>query len=60
MFNFTVTAGGVDIIEGIERGEAERNNFYLTFNIKLADKINVESLVKNELGSILGISALKL
>jgi len=60
MFNFTVSAAGVDIIEGIERGQDERNNFYVTFNIKLADEINVESLVKNELGSILGISALKL
>jgi hypothetical protein len=52
MHNFELTAGGVDIIEGIERGQVERANFFVTFNIKLADNINVESLIKNELGSI--------
>lgn len=53
LHDFSVTSGGIDIIEGIERGQAERNNFYITFNIKLADNINIESLLKNEIGSIL-------
>lgn len=50
--NITLTSTGVDIVEGIERGKSERNNFYMTFNIKLTDTINVESLLKAELGSI--------
>lgn len=53
LHGFKVTAGGMDIIEGIERGPEERNNFYLTFNIKVADNINVDSLIKNEIGSLL-------
>lgn len=60
LHSFMVTSHGIDIIEGIERGQEERNNFYVTFNIKVADQINVESLLKNELGSIFDISALKL
>jgi hypothetical protein len=57
-FNIRVIAGGVDIIEGIERGEAEREQFFITFNIKLADTINVESLMKNEIGSIFKASVI--
>lgn len=58
MHNFAVTSRGIDIIEAIERGQPERNNFYVTFNIKLADNVNVESLIKNELGSIFKASLL--
>ena len=58
MHNFAVTSRGIDIIEGIERGQDERNNFYVTFNIKLADDINIESLIKNELGSMFKASVL--
>jgi hypothetical protein len=47
-----VSALGVDVIEGIERGERERNEFNFTFNIKLADTINVDSLIKNELDNL--------
>jgi len=50
--NFSVSSGGVDIIEGIEREAEERNNFYITFNIKLADNIKIENLIKAELGSL--------
>lgn len=50
--NFRVTASGVDIIEGVERDEAAKHNFTLNFNIKLADNVTIESLIKNELGSI--------
>lgn len=50
---FHVTAHGVDIIEGIERGPEERRDFHVTFNIKLADSINIDSLIKAELGNLL-------
>ena len=50
--NIHVTAFGVDIIEGIERDNEAREKFNITFNIKLADNINIESLIKNELSSL--------
>lgn len=55
-FNLRVTASGVDIIEGVERGKDERNQFNLTFNIKLADNINIDSLIKNQLDSLIRAS----
>ncbi len=54
--NFSVSSAGIDIIEGIERGESERKKFNIIFNIKLADNINVESLIKTELGSLIKAS----
>lgn len=50
--SFRVTAPGVDIIEGVERDTAAKQNFTVNFNIKVADNITVESLIKNELGSV--------
>lgn len=55
-FNFRVAASGVDIIEAIERGPDEKKQFNITFNIKVADTINVESLLKLELDSLLKTS----
>jgi hypothetical protein len=52
LHNFHVTAQGVDIIEGVDYDEESRNNFNINFNIKLADNVTVESLIKNELGSL--------
>lgn len=52
----SLTAYGVDIIEGIERGEEEKKEFHITFNIKLADTINIESLIRAELGSLIKAS----
>ncbi len=51
--NFKVSAYGIDIVEGIERGEEEKKNFNVNFNIKVKNNFNVESLLKAELGSIL-------
>ncbi len=53
LHGFHVTAYGVDIIEGIERGPEEKKEFHMTFNIKLADTVNIDSLIKAELGSLL-------
>lgn len=54
--NIRVTASGIDIIEGIERGEEARDRFHVTFNIKLSDNINIDSLIKNEIGSLIKTS----
>lgn len=53
IFNLRVSAQGIDVIEGIERGEEEKRIFNTTFNIKLSDNINVESLIKAEVGNLL-------
>lgn len=49
---FKVTSNGVDIIEGIERTEEQKRQFNIIFNLKLADNISIDSLIKNEIGSI--------
>ena len=54
--NFSVSSMGVNIIEGIEKRAEERDNFYITFNIKLADNVNIDSLIKTELGSLIKTS----
>ena len=51
-FEFRVLSDGVDAIEAILRGEKEKQEFYTTFNIKLADKIDIEGLLEKQLGSI--------
>ncbi len=56
LINISVSSTGIDMVEGIERGERERKNFYITFNIKLADNVNIENLIKAELGSLLKAS----
>ncbi len=54
--NFSVSSIGIDVIEGIERGVEEKKIFNVTFNIKVADNINIESLMKAEIGSLLKAS----
>lgn len=50
-----VIAPGINIIEDIERNDAGRDKFHVTFNIKLAENINVESLLKTELGGLIRV-----
>lgn len=53
---FNLTSGGVDMIEGIGGAGNTRDIYQNTFNVKLADNINIESLLKNELkGSVLSL-----
>ncbi|MCK4635645.1 MAG: hypothetical protein KAT32_02180 [Candidatus Moranbacteria bacterium] len=60
-YNIHVIAHGVDIIEGIERDDKEaKDNFTFNFNIKLADNINIESLIKSELSGDLSLFKLGL
>jgi len=56
LLNFSVSSAGIDIIEGIERGKEEKREFNIIFNIKVADNINIESLIKAELGSLIKAS----
>ncbi len=56
--NFRVSNAGVDIIESIERGSEEKRKFNIIFNIKLADNINIDSLLKAEIGSLLKVSVI--
>ena len=53
-----VTSSGVDIVEGIERGEEERVEFNVTFNFNIENNVTVESLLKAELGSLFRASIL--
>ena len=41
-----LTTNGVDIIEGIERGDFERKQFNITFNFNITNNTTIESLLK--------------
>jgi len=56
MHNFHVLQPGIDIIEGIEQDDESRHSFNVTFNFKLADNINIEALIKNEVESLIKAS----
>ena len=56
--NIKVTASGIDLIEGIERGQDEQKVFNVTFNFNVQNNVTVESLLKAELGSIFKASVL--
>lgn len=46
---FNLTSSGVDMIEGVGGAGNTRDTYQTTFNVKLAENINVESLLKAEL-----------
>ena len=52
-----VTYLGVDTIEGVEQGEEGQKvvKTLFNFNIKVRSNINVDSLIKTEIGNIVGI-----
>lgn len=54
--DIALNENGIDMVEGVEGGENEKNRFSVTFNVKLADEVNIESLVKTELGSLIKAS----
>jgi len=51
-YNIKLTSQGIDIIENIERSASERKNFEINFNMTVNNNVNVESLLKAELGSL--------
>lgn len=53
-----ITAQGIDLIEGIERGLQEKKEFNITFNFNIKNDVTIESLLKNEFGSIFKASLL--
>lgn len=53
-----ITAQGIDLIEGIERGQQEKREFNITFNFNIKNDVTVESLLKAELGLIFKASLL--
>ncbi len=56
--DFKITAQGIDLIEGIERGQLEKRDFNITFNFNIKNDVTVESLLKAEFGSIFKASLL--
>jgi hypothetical protein len=58
MISFKVTASGIDLIEGIERGETEKKEFNIIFNFNITQDITVESLLKAEFGPLIKNSLL--
>lgn len=55
-YQFNLTSTGVDMIEGVGGAGNSRATYQTTFNVKLADNINVDSLLKTELkGSVLSL-----
>ena len=58
LFNFKLTDLGIDLIEGIERGDDEKKNFNVTFNFNINNDVTIESLIKTEFGSLIKNSLL--
>ncbi len=58
LINFKVTSSGINIVESIERGSGERQNFNMTFNFNIKNNVTVESLLKTKFESIFKASAL--
>ncbi len=52
IYNIGLTSAGIDIIEGVDGAHTDKKNYQVTFNVKLENNINLESLFKAELGSI--------
>lgn len=53
--NIILTHKGIDIIENIDRGIKEKQEFNIIFNIKVENHMNVESLLKAQLGSLFSL-----
>lgn len=58
LVNLKVTSYGVDMVESIDRGAEEKQNFNVTFNFNITNDVTVESLLKAEFGSIFKASLL--
>lgn len=58
LINLKVTSYGVDMVESIDRGAEEKQNFNVTFNFNITNDVTVESLLKAEFGSIFKASLL--
>ena len=48
-----LTSTGIDVVEGIEGGTDGKREFASTFNIKVADSADIESVISDNLSSLL-------
>jgi len=53
--NIQLTPYGYDVIEGIERSSEDKKNFFTLFNIRISNNMNIDSLIKSEIGNIVGL-----
>lgn len=52
-----LTASGIDVIEGVEQGEEPQKIIKSLFNFNFSSKMTIDSLVKAEVGNIVGVGA---
>ena len=52
-----LTAAGIDVIEGVEQGEENQKVVRSLFNFSFNNNVTIDSLVKAEVGNIVGIGA---
>jgi len=50
-----LTANGIDVIEGVEQGEESQKIIKSLFNFSFTPKVTIDSLVKAEVGNIVGV-----
>lgn len=51
IYNLEVTSNAIDVIEGVTGAETSKAVYQTIFNVKLADNINLESLITAKLGA---------
>jgi hypothetical protein len=51
IYDLELTSTGVDIVEGVSGPQTSKVVYQNTFNVKLADNINLESLITAKLGA---------
>jgi hypothetical protein len=51
LYDMEITSRGIDLIEGVTGPETSRVIYQNTFNVKLADNINLDSLIAVKLGA---------
>ncbi len=55
VFGLHLTPKGVDTIEGIEQSNEKKQAIRSLFNINVSNNMNVDALIKAEIGNIVGI-----
>lgn len=51
IYNLEVTSNAIDLIEGVTGAETSKAVYQTIFNVKLAENINLESLITAKLGA---------
>jgi len=51
IYNLEISSNAIDIIEGVTGAETSKSMYQTIFNVKLADNINLESLLSTKLGA---------